>query len=61
MVLALALARAMKGARRTSQFAVETFLAAIEEPDVIGARLEMTYTKKEGRVECALHVGPELV
>lgn len=61
MELALRIAEVLQATRGTSTFAVDTFLRAVESDDVIGARLEMRYRKKEGRVEASVHVGPEVV
>lgn len=58
--LALELAEALCGMRGTSRFALRSFLAALQEDDVVAARLELAYTKRDGgRLEAELRVGPE--
>lgn len=49
--LGLRLARALKGSRATSRFAIRTFLAAVDEPEVIGADLSLSYDHRKGHLE----------
>ena len=54
--LAARLARHLTGMRSTSMFALETFLDAVENDDVVGAQLSLAHTKGS-RLEAELRIG----